>query len=145
MPGPYNPGQPAIRAVLVNPNGSDVTQLTGAADGSARNAGLNGTSVATAANPLPTATYGAASLATSQVTVGTSATQIVAARSGRMAVTITMVGAGDIFVGPNTPTVTVANGALLLGVKGSSITVPTQAAIFGIGAVAQAVSVLETF
>lgn len=143
MPGPYNPGQAALRAVMVNPNGSDVTQLTGAADGSARNAGVNGTSVATAGNPLPTATYGAASLATSQVTVGTSATQIVAARSGRMAVTITMVGAGDVFVGVTG--VTVANGALLLGTKGSSITIPTQAAVFGIGAVAQAVSVLETF
>lgn len=143
MPGPYNPGQAATRTVLVNPNGSDVTQITGAADGSARNAGLNGTSVATAANPLPTATYGAASLATNQVTVGTSATQIVAARSGRMAVTITMVGAGDVFVGVSG--VTTATGALLLGTKGSSITIPTQAAVFGIGAVAQAVSVLETF
>jgi voltage-gated potassium channel Kch len=60
-----------------------------------------------------------------------------------MAVTITMVGAGDVFVGVTG--VTVANGALLLGTKGSSITIPTQGAVFGIGAVAQAVSVLETF
>lgn len=144
MPGPYNPGQPAIRAVMVNPTtNADVVPATSATDGSTRNTGVNGTSTATAANPVPTATYGAASLATNQVTVGTSATQIVPARAGRMAVTITMVGAGDIFVGG--PAVTVANGALLLGTKGSSITIPTQAAVSGIGAVAQAVSVLETF
>lgn len=144
MPGPYNPGQAAIRAVMVNPTtGADVVPATSATDGSTRNTGVNGTSTATAANPVPTATYGAASLATSQVTVGTSATQIVAARSGRMAVTITMVGAGDVFVGA--AGVTVANGALLLGTKGSSITIPTQGAVFGIGAVAQAVSILETF
>lgn len=143
MPGPYNPGQAALRTVVVNPNGSDVTQLVGAADGSARNCGLNGTSVATASNPLPTASYGAASIATNQVTVGTSSTQIVPARAGRMAVTITMVGAGDLFVGVSG--VTIANGALLLGTKGSSITIPTQGAVFGIGAVAQAVSFLETF
>lgn len=144
MPGTYNAGQAAQRFVQVNPTTlADVVPATSATDGSTRNTGANGTSVATAANPLPTATYGAASLATSQVTVGTSATQIVAARAGRMAVTITMLGAGDIFVGG--AAVTVANGALLLGTKGSSITIPTQGAVSGIGAVAQAVSVLETF
>lgn len=144
MPGQYNPGQSVTRFVQVNPATlADVVPATSATDGSTRNTGANGTSAATTANPVPTATYGAASLATSQVTVGTAATQIVAARSGRMAVTITMMGAGDVFVGVTG--VTVANGALLLGTKGSSITIPTQAAVFGIGAVAQAVSVLETF
>lgn len=105
--------------------------------------GANGTGPASVSNPAPTRDYGSAAIATSQVTVGTSSTQIVPARSGRMAVTITMVGAGDVFVGVTG--VTVANGALLLGTKGSSITIPTQGAVFGIGAVAQAVSVLETF
>lgn len=143
MPGPYNPGQAAIRAVLANPNGSDVTQPTVATDGSTRLAGVNGTGVATAANPAPTRDYGSESIATSQVSVGTSATQIVPARGGRLAVTITMVGAGDVFVGATG--VTVANGSLLLGTKGSSVTIPTQGAVFGIGAVAQTVSVLETF
>lgn len=143
MPGPYNPGQSAIRAVLVNPNGSDVTQLTGAADGSARNSGLNGTSVATASNPLPTASYGAAAIATSQITVGTTNTQIVAARAGRMSVTIENLGTGAFYVGVTG--VTVANGYLVPGVLGATVTIPTQAAVFGIAAVAQAVSVLETF
>lgn len=143
MPGPYNPGQAAVRTVIVNPNGSDVTQLTGAADGSARNSGINGTSVATAANPLPTASYGAASIATAQVTVGTTNTQIVAARAGRMAVTIENLGTGAFYVGVTG--VTVGNGYLVPGVLGATVTIPTQAAVFGIAAVAQAVSVLETF
>lgn len=116
---------------------------TANADGSQDIGGVNGTSAATATNPVPTRDYGSATIATSQVNVGVASTQIVPARSGRLAVTITMVGAGDIFVGVTG--VTAANGALLLGVKGSSITIPTQAAVFGIGAVAQQVSVLETF
>lgn len=145
MPAPYNAGQAAIRAVLVNPDGNDVVQPTAAADGSVKLAGVSGTGVASASNPAATRDYGSASIATSQVAVGTSATQIVAARSGRLAVTITMLGAGDIFVGPNTPTLTTSNGTLLLGTKGSSVTLPTQAAVFGIGAAGQSVSVLETF
>lgn len=113
------------------------------ADGSMDIAGVNGTGIATAANPVPTRDYGSAALATSQVSVGTSATQIVAARAGRLAVTITMVGAGDIFLG--IAGVTVTNGALLVGTKGASVTIPTQAAVFGIGAVAQTVSIIEVF
>ena len=54
-----------------------------------------------------------------------------------------MVGAGDIFLG--IAGVTVANGALLVGTKGASVTIPTQAAVFGIGAVAQTVSIIEVF
>lgn len=143
MPAPYNAGQAAIRAVLVNPDGNDVVQPTAAADGSVKLAGVSGTGVASASNPAATRDYGSASIATSQVAVGTSATQIVAARSGRLAVTITMLGAGDIFVGPSG--VAVGTGTLLLGTKGSSVTLPTQAAVFGIGAAGQSVSVLETF
>lgn len=144
MPGPYNPGQAAIRAVMVNPTtGGDVVPATSATDGSTRNTGVNGTGVATAANPVPTATYGAATFATNQIAVGTSATQVVAARAGRMAVTITMLGAGDLYLGA--AAVTIANGTLLLGTKGSSVTIPTQAAVFGIGAAGQSVSFIETF
>lgn len=143
MPGPYNAGQSPTRTIIVNPNNTDVTQASAAADGSTRQAGANGTSVATPSNPVPAATYGAATFATNQIAVGTSATQIVAARAGRMAVTITMLGAGDLFLG--VAGVTVANGTLLLGTKGSSVTIPTQAAVFGIGAVGQSVSFIETF
>lgn len=143
MPGPYNPGQAAIRVVTVNPDNTDATMPSVTADGSTKTVGANGTSAATASNPAPTRDYGSASIATSQVSVGTSSTQIVAARSGRLAVTITMLGAGDLYLG--VAGVTVANGTLLLGTKGSSVTLPTQAAVFGIGAAGQSVSVLETF
>lgn len=146
MPWPqdYNSSQSPQRVIQVNPaTGVDITPPMVNPDGSTEVAGVNGTSIATAANPLPTRDYGSASIATSQVSVGTSATQIVPARSGRLAVTITMAGGGDVFVGATG--VTVANGSLLLGVKGSSVTIPTQAAVFGIGAVAQTVTVLETF
>ena len=146
MPWPqdYNSSQSPQRMIQVNPaTGVDVTPPMVNADGSTEIAGANGTSVATASNPVPTRDHGSASIATSQVSVGTSATQIVPARSGRLAVTITMVGAGDVFLGATG--VTVANGSLLLGTKGSSVTIPTQGAVFGIGAVAQTVSVLETF
>lgn len=143
-PENYNSSQSPQSVVVVSgTTGLPTTPSVGNADGSQDIGGVNGTSVATAANPVPTRDYGSATIATSQVNVGTASTQIVPARSGRLAVTITMVGAGDIFVGVTG--VTAANGALLLGVKGSSITIPTQAAVFGIGAVAQQVSVLETF
>ncbi len=105
--------------------------------------GADGTGAATASNPEPVRSYGAANIATSQVSVDASATQIVPARSGRVAVTITMVGAADVWVGASG--VTVSTGALLLGTKGSSITIPTQSAVFGIAGTAQTVSVLETY
>lgn len=143
-PSDYNSSQTPSRVIQVNPTtGADIVPEVNAADGSDRIAGVNGTAVATGSNPVPTRDYGSASIATSQVSVGTSSTQIVAARSGRLAVTITMLGAADVFVGVTG--VTASNGALLLGTKGSSITIPTQAAVFGIAGSAQSVSVLETF
>lgn len=128
---------------LVSATGAPIASAVANSDGSQDLGGVNGTSVATAVNPVPTRGYGAAAIATSQVSVGTSATQIVPARSGRVAVTITMVGAADVWVGATG--VTVSNGALLLGTKGSSITIPTQSAVFGIAGTAQTVSVLETY
>jgi hypothetical protein len=157
-----NMGAVAGLTVLVNPQGVYTPTPTANADGSQDVAGANGTSVATPANPFPTTTNGvngtgiasaanpfpvsdkgSAALATSQVTVGTGATQIVPARSGRRAVTIQNNGTGAFYVGVTG--LTVANGYLVPGVVGASVTIPTQAAVFGIAAVAQAVSVLETF
>jgi hypothetical protein len=86
---------------------------------------------------------GSSNLATNQVSVGTSATQIVPARAGRGAVTITNLGTNDVWLGVSG--VTVGNGHLLLGAKGSSVTIPTNAAVFGIAGVAQSVSFLETY
>lgn len=129
--------------VPVTPAGVYIPPPLAAADGSVNNTGANGTSAASPANPLATRDYGSASLATSQPTVGTTNTQIVAARSGRTAVTIQNLGTGAFYVGITG--VTVANGYLVPGVVGATVTIPTQAAVFGIAAVAQQVAVLETF
>lgn len=112
-------------------------------DGSQDIAGVDGTSRASATNPLPSRTYGSASFATGQVAIGTTATQIVPARTGRVAVTVILNGAADVFLG--VAGVTTANGVLLLGVKGSSVTIPTQAAVFGVSGSTQPVSFVETF
>jgi hypothetical protein len=113
------------------------------ADGSTPIAGADGTGVATAANPTPTRNYGSAAIATSQVTVGTGSTQIVAARSGRVSVTVRNLGTLAFYVGVTG--LTTGNGFLVPGVVGAEVTIPTQAAVFGIAAVAQAVSVLEVY
>jgi len=109
----------------------------------------------TPANPLPvTPSVGVVyqvrsrasdGLATNQITVAATATVIVAARAaGRNSVTITNLGTVDVFIGG--VGVTVANGHLLPGVKGASITLPFSGALFGIAASGtQAVSFVETF
>lgn len=86
---------------------------------------------------------GSAGIATAQVSVGTTATQIVAARAGRGSVKITNLGTTDVFIGA--AGVTSTTGDLLPGTKGASITIPSNAAIFGIAGTAQSVSVLEVF
>lgn len=144
-----SPGSPdalmprAVQPVsLYNAQGVNATPSVNT-DGSQDIAGENGTAIASPANPFPTRSYGSAAIATAQVTVGTGSTQIVAARSGRLAVTIENLGTGAFYVGVTG--LTVANGYLVPGVLGATVTIPTQAAVFGIAAVAQAVSVLETF
>lgn len=94
-----------------------------------------------------TGTSGFANFATSQVVANTStANQLVAARTGRGAVTITNItGAQQVFLGTSAA-VTTGTGTLLPATVGASITIPTTAAIFGISATAaQTVSILETF
>lgn len=104
---------------------------------------VQSTTSATPAAPNSVIDRGSASFATAQVTVGTTNTQIAAARTGRRAITIENLGTGAFYVGVTG--VTVANGYLVPGVLGATVTIPTQAAVFGIAAAAQAVSVLETF
>lgn len=81
---------------------------------------------------------------TSQVTVDTtSGGKIVAAAApGRHSITIINLGTNDVYVG--TAGVTNTTGALLVGIKGASITMPTQDAVYGYASPSQAVSVLET-
>lgn len=83
----------------------------------------------------------AASQASPDSTVG--GTLLAAARLGRHAVTIINHGATDVYVGGKG--LTTSTGALLVGIKGASITIPTQDAVYGIVAAgSQTVSVLET-
>lgn len=106
----------------------------------------NPSGAGTSANPTFTQSQGTGSLATSQASAptGTSA-QIVAARAGRQAVTITNItGAQQVYVGASG--VTATTGALIPATVGASITIPTSAAIFAISlTAAQTVSILETF
>lgn len=69
-------------------------------------------------------------LTTGQVSVAATATLIVAARTSGGAVTIINGGTVDVFLGG--ATVTTTTGVLLPGTKGASVTLPTQAAIYGI-------------
>lgn len=95
------------------------------------------------ANGAFTVSKGSNSFATAQVSVATSATQIVAARANRGSVKITNLGTNDVYIG--VAGVTTTTGDLLPGTKGASIVVPTNVAVFGIAAAAQSVSVMEVF
>ncbi len=83
-------------------------------------------------------------IATNQATVATTATLIAAARTGRVSITIINGGTTDVLVGGSG--VTTANGLLLTGTKGASVTINTSAAVYGIvGTGTQAVSYLEAY
>jgi len=87
---------------------------------------------------------GEGTIATAQVSVGVAAATVVAARAGRRSLLIVNHGTTDVFLGP--ATVTVANGILLPGVKGASISIPTTALVQGIVASGtQTVSYIEVF
>jgi len=80
-------------------------------------------------------------LQSNQVTIGTTATQIVPPTL-RTSLTVINMGATDVYVGDSG--VTIANGALLKGVKGAELTFNTSSALYGITAsVSQVVCVLE--
>ena len=90
---------------------------------------------------------GSAAFAASQASIGTAATQIVAARAGaagtgRIAVTLYNAGSVTIYFGPSG--VTTTTGMPLPA--GASATINTQAAIYGIAASGtQTIGVMETF
>lgn len=91
---------------------------------------------------------GAASLATSQATIGVVAALVVAARSGaqgvgRAAVTLYNTGAATVYYGP-TAGVTTANGMPLPA--GAAVTLNTMAAIYGISPGAgNVIGITETY
>lgn len=83
-------------------------------------------------------------LATGQVAVGATATLIVAANPGRDFVTIVNNAAVDVFLGG--PGVTIANGQLLAGVKGTTLNIGATSAVFGVVATATSpVSFMDTY
>lgn len=92
---------------------------------------------------------GAAAIASAQVSVAATQTSIVAARTGvpgtgRVSVTIVNTTTTPIYLGPTG--VTTSNGQLLPGVVGASITLNTNAQIFGIvGTGTATVTEMETF
>ena len=101
------------------------------------------TSVSTSSAPEFFRSVGFANIATGQVAVTTSATQVVPARAGRGSVTITSTSAVVFYVGVTG--VTVANGAYVAAAAGASITLNTSAAVFAIGASALTVSFIEVY
>lgn len=89
---------------------------------------------------------GAATLATNQVSVAATAggTVIAALRAGRNAITIINGGSTAVYIGVSG--VSTTTGALLPGVAGAALTIPTTAAVYGITASGtQTVSFLETY
>lgn len=83
---------------------------------------------------------------TSQVSVGTAATQLCKRRPGRVAVTITSVGGSEaVYIGDNASVAT-SNGAYIPAADGGSLTIPTQAEVWAIvGSSTQEVSVTESY
>ena len=93
---------------------------------------------------IPTITpVGATTWAVTQVSIGTTATSLLAARPGRFGVVITNTGTTPIFLG--IAGVTVNNGAFLPGVVGASKTIPVTGAVFGIVASGSQIVTVEEY
>lgn len=113
----------------------------------------NANGAATAANSSPVTPsnqpIGAAAFAATQVSVTSSATSILAARTGvagtgRVSATICNTTTTAIYIGGSG--VTASTGSLLAGVIGACLTVNTTAALYGIsGGSSATVTALETF
>lgn len=80
--------------------------------------------------------------ATGQVTIGIQPAQIVNARKSRGGIMFVNLTANDIYIGFN-GSVTITSGVLLLGGKGAWLFVETQSALWGVAAVAGALSYIE--
>jgi hypothetical protein len=103
---------------------------------------LQGNAVISGTNPLPIAeTY--ANLATNQVTVGVTATLIVAARTGRKNVTIFQEGNTLVRVGASG--VTLLTGVPLIGTQGVNLVIDGGAAVYGIAGSSELVSFMEVY
>ena len=82
--------------------------------------------------------------ATSQATIATTATLIVAARAGRDTVIIENSGTTAVYLGNSA--VTTSTGLLLPGVLGASVSIETTDAVYGrVASGTQVVTAIETF
>jgi hypothetical protein len=106
------------------------------------NLALGGAAISQANPVATTETY--TSLATGQISVASSVTQIVPARAGRKEVTIANHGTTAVYIGG--AAVTSATGLFLAGVQGQGITITGGAAVYAITASgSQTVSFLEVY
>lgn len=106
------------------------------------NLALGGSAVSQANPVATTETYG--NLATGQIGVANSATQIVPARAGRKEVTVANHGTTAVYIGGSA--VTAATGLFLAGVQGQGITITGGAAVYAITASgSQTVSFIEVY
>jgi hypothetical protein len=76
------------------------------------------------------ASEGSSEFVTGQVSISSTATQIVAARSTRRTVTITAIGTTDCYLGSDA--VTTATGHILVGIKGGTITLETTQPVYAV-------------
>ena len=82
-------------------------------------------------------------IATGQVSVTSSATQIVPVRVGRKSVIIVNPGAGFLYIGKSD--VTLSTGVLLEYIYNNTLTLHTEAAVFGICASTQTATFIEIY
>jgi len=110
---------------------ADFTTITLNADGTTRSA-------PSVSAPASSQDVGRATLATSQITIGTTATLIAAARAGRGSIKVTNTGTTVAFLG-NSTGVTITTGDYLAGAVGAANTYGYQGALYGIVATGTAV------
>jgi hypothetical protein len=79
---------------------------------------------------MKTSTATGAANATGQVSVGATATILVAPKNARRGLIVVNHGATDVFLGGSD--VTASTGLLLAGVKGTALGIPTNDALYGI-------------
>lgn len=104
----------------------DVTLFT-----SGMTVGLSASALA-ALETINTIVLSGDNIATSQVSVAATATLIAALRSGRRSITVEQLGTTAVYLGGSG--VTTANGVLLAGTVGSSVTMNFTGALYGITA-----------
>lgn len=105
---------------------------------------VTGAPVTDASGNTPTIARGTSNIATGQMSVGTTATQVVAARAGR-AKLILSVGAANTCAFGNSSSVTLTTGFPLQPTAGASITLDSAAGFYAICSATTTISDLEQY